>query len=104
MQVIQHSQFGNPEMVLQVQNTYIPTPQAGQVRIKTRITSIHHHDLWIVRGEYGIKPQLPATAGSEAVGIVDAVGEGVDSALIGQRVNALAAALGLSILLPQPIA
>lgn len=88
MQAIQHSQFGQPEKVLQVKNINLPIPQAGQVRVKTLLASIHHHDLWIVRGEYGIKPKLPSTAGSEAVGIVDAVGEGVDSTLIGQRVNA----------------
>jgi NADPH2:quinone reductase len=37
-------------------------------------------------GSYGYKPTLPAIGGSEAVGIVDAVGEGVDQSKLGQRI------------------
>ena len=53
------------------------------------LSPIHNHDLWTVRGNYGYKPELPgAIGGSEALGIVEAVGEGVDEALIGKRVTA----------------
>ncbi|MEV9509286.1 alcohol dehydrogenase catalytic domain-containing protein, partial [Klebsiella variicola] len=41
---------------------------------------------WTIRGTYGYKPELPARAGTEAVGIVDALGEGVEGLEIGQRV------------------
>jgi NADPH2:quinone reductase len=39
-----------------------------------------------VRHLWGYKPTLPAIGGTEAAGTVDAVGEGVDSALVGKRV------------------
>jgi NADPH:quinone reductase-like Zn-dependent oxidoreductase len=39
-----------------------------------------------VRGDYGYKPELPARAGTEAVGVVDALGEGVENLQVGQRV------------------
>jgi NADPH:quinone reductase-like Zn-dependent oxidoreductase len=50
------------------------------------LATIHNHDLWTVRGTYGYKPELPARAGTEAVGIVDAVGSEVEGIEVGQRV------------------
>ncbi|GAB2828605.1 zinc-binding dehydrogenase [Comamonas piscis] len=81
-----HASFGEPAEVLGLGEQPIPQPAAGQVRIKTLLAPIHNHDLWTVRGRYGYKPALPAIGGSEAVGVVEAVGPDVDSALIGQRV------------------
>lgn len=81
-----HDVFGDPAEVLHLAESPVPEPRAGQVRIRTILSPIHNHDLWTVRGEYGYKPQLPAIGGSEAVGVVEAVGEGVDPALVGQRV------------------
>lgn len=87
MRAIIHESFGEPEDVLTVQDRPLPEPQAGEVRVKTLLAPIHNHDLWTIRGSYGFKPELPARTGTEAVGIVDAVGEGVDGISIGQRVN-----------------
>lgn len=81
-----HDAFGDPAEVLHLADSPVPEPRAGQVRIRTILSPIHNHDLWTVRGEYGYKPKLPAIGGSEAVGIVETVGEGVDPALAGQRV------------------
>ena len=50
------------------------------------LSPIHNHDLAIVRGVYGYRPELPAVPGTEAVGRVDALGEGVSGLRIGQRV------------------
>lgn len=50
------------------------------------LATIHNHDLWTVKGSYGFVPDLPAAAGTEAVGIVDALGEGVEGLQVGQRV------------------
>jgi NADPH:quinone reductase-like Zn-dependent oxidoreductase len=52
------------------------------------MSAIHNHDLLTVSGQYGYKPQLPAVAGTEAVGLVDAVGDGVAHLKVGQRVAA----------------
>lgn len=81
-----HTTFGEPSEVLELTDQPIPQPGAGEVRIKTLLAPIHNHDLWTIRGSYGYKPELPAIGGSEAVGIVDALGEGVTGAQVGQRV------------------
>ncbi|WP_417674718.1 zinc-binding dehydrogenase [Pseudodonghicola sp.] len=86
MRTATHATFGDPAEVLAPVDAPLPEPAAGQVRIKTILSPIHNHDLWTVRGQYGYKPELPAIGGSEAVGIVDALGEGVEGVTLGQRV------------------
>lgn len=86
MRAITHNTFGNPADVLQVTEKDIPNPGPGQARIRVTLATIHNHDLWTVKGAYGFVPDLPAAAGTEAVGIVDALGEGVEGLQVGQRV------------------
>ncbi|MBT9605201.1 zinc-binding dehydrogenase [Microbacterium sp.] len=86
MRAIVHHQFGEPTDVLDVEEVEIPQPGPGQVRLRIVLSTIHNHDLWTIRGTYGYKPELPARAGTEAVGIIDALGEGVDGLQVGQRV------------------
>lgn len=86
MRTATHATFGDPAEVLAPVDAPLPEPAAGQVRIKTILSPIHNHDLWTVRGQYGYKPELPAIGGSEAVGIVDALGQGVEGVTLGQRV------------------
>ncbi|MBU4610851.1 zinc-binding dehydrogenase [Achromobacter sp. GG226] len=88
-----HTTFGEPADVLTLADRPMPEPGPGQVRIKMRLAPIHNHDLWTVRGNYGYKPELPAIGGSEAVGTIDALGDGVTGVTIGQRV-AVASARG----------
>lgn len=83
-----HRSFGDPAEVLTPAESPMPEPGAGEVRIKTILSPIHNHDLWTVRGQYGYKPELPAIGGSEAVGIVDALGPGVTGIATGARVAA----------------
>ncbi|MGN7188536.1 zinc-binding dehydrogenase [Microbacterium enclense] len=85
MRAVTHHEFGEPADVLGVEEVETPTPGPGEVRLRVTLSPIHNHDLWTIRGTYGFKPELPARAGTEAVGVVDAVGEGV-SLEIGQRV------------------
>lgn len=86
MRALIHPTFGDPEQVLRIEDRPLPEPGAGQVRLRTLLSPIHNHDLWTVRGTYGFKPELPAASGTEAVGIVDALGAGVDHLAVGQRV------------------
>ncbi|WP_024898651.1 zinc-binding dehydrogenase [Brucella rhizosphaerae] len=80
-----HHSFGDPAEVLTLGESPLPEPGAGQVRIRTILSPIHNHDLWTVRGHYGYKPELPAVGGSEAVGLIDALGPDVTGVTIGQR-------------------
>ena len=86
MRALIHSTFGTPDEVLEVQERPVPEPGPGQVRLRIALSPIHNHDLWTVRGTYGFKPELPAASGTEALGVVDAVGEGVEHLAVGQRV------------------
>ncbi|MCX8228172.1 MAG: zinc-binding dehydrogenase [Sulfitobacter sp.] len=83
-----HDTFGEPVDVLKPVETDKPTPGAGEVLVKMTLSPIHNHDLWTIRGNYGYKPDLPgAIGGSEALGTVEAVGDGVDAAMVGKRVS-----------------
>ena len=86
MRALIHSRFGEAEDVLAVEERPVPEPAAGQVRLRIVLSPIHNHDRWTVRGTYGFKPELPAASGTEALGIVDALGEGVEHLAVGQRV------------------
>lgn len=81
-----HETFGTPADVLTIAERPLPEPGPGEVRIRMRMAAIHNHDLLTVSGSYGHKPDLPAIGGTEAVGIIDALGEGVGGLEPGQRV------------------
>lgn len=81
-----YHQFGEPSQVINEEETSLPSPDFNQVRVKTILSPIHNHDIWTIRGTYGHKPNLPAIGGSEALGIIDAVGDGVKELTPGQRV------------------
>ncbi|WP_430737808.1 zinc-binding dehydrogenase [Psychrobacter sp. VH5] len=83
-----YNEFGKPTEVLSLGDSPIPEPKPTEVRVKTVLASIHNHDLLTVRGQYGFKPELPAIGGSEALGIIDAVGSDVKGLKVGQRVAA----------------
>ena len=83
-----YDHFGKPSEVLSLGDRPTPEPKANEVRVKTILASIHNHDLLTIRGQYGFKPELPAIGGSEAVGIIDAVGSEVKHLKVGQRVAA----------------
>ena len=83
-----YDHFGKPTEVLSLGDSPIPEPKADEVRVKTTLASIHNHDLLTIRGQYGFKPELPAIAGSEAFGVIDAVGSDVKHLKVGQRVAA----------------
>ncbi|MFD0982739.1 zinc-binding dehydrogenase [Tropicimonas aquimaris] len=87
MKAAVHDTFGDPAEVLVARDVDAPKPGAGEVLVRMKLSPIHNHDLWTVRGNYGYKPELPgAIGGTEALGTVEAVGEGVDAAMVGKRV------------------
>lgn len=85
MKAIQVQQFGGPE-VLQVRELPDPLPGAGQVRIAVRAIGINPVETYIRSGAYARLPQLPYTPGTDASGVVDAIGPGVRRFRPGDRV------------------
>jgi NADPH:quinone reductase-like Zn-dependent oxidoreductase len=61
-------------------------PKAGEVRIAVRATGLNFAELMASQGLYPDAPKLPAILGYEVAGVIDAVGDGVDTARIGERV------------------
>lgn len=86
MRALSFDSFGSPSKVLSEIERPMPEPGPGQVRVKLILAPIHNHDLMIITGHYGYKPPLPHAPGTEAVGIVDKLGEGVTNLKVGQRV------------------
>ena len=86
MRSVVFERFGNPADVLGVAERPMPEPGPGEIRVRLVLSPIHNHDLWTIRGDYGVKPALPAGGGTEALGVVDAQGEGVSAPALGQRV------------------
>ena len=77
--------FGPPAEALQLVDVPQPNPGPGQVRLRLTHRAINPSDLLTVSGHYGRLPTLPAVPGFEAVGRIDALGEGVSGWQIGQR-------------------
>src|ERR671930_573587 len=86
MQALVMHAVGEPADVLRLETRPVPEPDPGQVRIRVQAAPIHPTDLHIMRGRYGFSPELPAVLGMECVGVVDALGDGVETVAVGERV------------------
>jgi NADPH:quinone reductase-like Zn-dependent oxidoreductase len=89
MYALQFSTFGDPSEVIEMVTLPDPEPpKAHEVLISMEYAPVNPVDLLRARGWYGVVPALPAGAGSEGVGRVLAVGEGVHHLGVGDRVLA----------------
>jgi NADPH2:quinone reductase len=83
MKAIQIKEFGGPE-VLKIEEVPTPEPGEGQVRVKIEAIGINFSDTAVRKG---LRPlSLPLTPGTEAAGVVDARGSGVENFEVGDRV------------------
>jgi NADPH:quinone reductase len=85
MKAIRVHEFGGPE-VLKYEEVPTPKPGDGEVLVKVRAAGVNPYDTYMRTGTYAIKPPLPYTPGSDAAGVVDAVGSGVKKVKAGDRV------------------
>jgi len=90
MKAIRFSQTGGPE-VLDYVDVDLPPPGPGVARVRHTVVGVNFIDTYHRSGLY--KLPLPSSLGSEAAGVVEAVGEGVASLKPGDRV-AYAGAMG----------
>ncbi len=74
---------GSPE-VLRLEQLDLPDPAAGEVRIRHTAIGLNFQDIYTRSGQYAAP--LPSGLGTEAVGIVEAVGAGVADFKPGDRV------------------
>jgi NADPH:quinone reductase-like Zn-dependent oxidoreductase len=80
--------LGGPEVLKWVEE-YLPTPRAGEVRVRILAAGVAFADVLMRRGLYPGTPKFPFAPGYDIVGEVDALGDGVSHFKIGQRVAAL---------------
>lgn len=76
---------GAPSEVLDWRDLDEPEPGPGMVRIRVAAAAVGFPDVLMCAGTYLFTPELPFTPGQEVVGVVDAVGAGVDASLVGTR-------------------
>ncbi|RKG87133.1 quinone oxidoreductase family protein [Corallococcus terminator] len=88
MKAIRYHQVGGPE-VLRWEDVPEPTPGPGEVLLRVHAAGVNFADTERRRGLYDAQAPLPRILGSEAAGVVSAVGPGVDAKWVGRRVVAL---------------
>ena len=85
MKAIRVHDFGGPE-VLKIQQMPDPKPEGGQVLVRIKAAGVNPVDTYIRAGVYARKPSLPYTPGTDAGGVVEAVGAEVKRVKVGDRV------------------
>ncbi|WP_353815788.1 NAD(P)-dependent alcohol dehydrogenase [Agromyces sp. SYSU T00266] len=93
MRALVQNGYGGPE-VLAVTDVPDPGPPGpGRVAIAVRAAGVHAGDVWIMRGEprlirlaFGVKRPRQPIVGRDVVGVVTAVGDGVTTLAVGDRV------------------
>jgi NADPH2:quinone reductase len=80
---VRYHKQGGPE-VLQVDDVQVGDPGQGQVRIRHTAIGVNFVDTYQRSGLYPM--QLPAVAGNEGAGVVEAVGAGVTDLKAGDRI------------------
>jgi NADPH:quinone reductase len=83
MRAIRLSKTGGPE-VLELVEVETPQPRPGQILVRQQAVGINFIDTYQRSGLYPIK--LPSGLGSEAAGVVEALGEGVTRFKVGDLV------------------
>lgn len=78
--------------------TDIPTPEPGpgQIRIETRAIGVNYPDRLIIEDRYQVRPDRPFAPCGECAGVVDAIGDGVETFSVGERVMTLCIYGGLA--------
>jgi len=78
--------LGGPE-VLELETVAVGEPGPGQARVRHTYVAVNFIDIYFRTGRYPLA--LPNGLGSDAVGVVEAVGEGVTDVKAGDRVGYL---------------
>jgi len=86
-QRIELEAFGGPQKLRVVQETVLPEPAPGEIRVRVLAAGTGFTDTIIRLGQYpGVKQKPPFTLGYDWFGVVDALGAGVTGLAIGDAV------------------
>mgnify|MGYP000138122675 CR=1 FL=1 len=83
---VEITQKGGPE-VLERKSQTVPAPGVRQILIRNHAGAVNFIDTIIRRGEMpeGMRTDLPHVPGVEGAGVIEALGEGVDGFVVGDR-------------------
>jgi NADPH:quinone reductase-like Zn-dependent oxidoreductase len=84
MRTVRFHQYGEPGDVLRLDETTVPAPGPGRVRVAVHACGLAPADWALCRGLFA--GQLPRGIGCDVSGTVDAVGDGVSDVAVGDRV------------------
>ena len=88
MKAIHLTAYGNPAQNLRMVEVPEPNmPSAGEALVRMEYAPVDYSDLLLANGVYFLKPQPPSVIGGEGAGIVEAIGPGVTSVKLGDRVT-----------------
>jgi NADPH:quinone reductase len=85
------AEFGAPEK-MQIISVALPAPAVGEVQLRQTAIGLNFIDIYQRKGVYPLP--LPTGLGHEAAGIIEAIGSGVESFKVGDRVAYMNAGLG----------
>jgi putative PIG3 family NAD(P)H quinone oxidoreductase len=88
MIAIDPAEAGGPEVLVPVRRP-VPEPGRGEVLIRVGAAGVNRPDVMQRMGLYPPPPGAPTIPGLEVAGVVVALGDGADSALLGRGVCAL---------------
>lgn len=84
MRAVVLREIGKPSNV-RIEEVPLPEPGPGEVRVRLEASALNRRDVWITVGAYP-RIKLPSISGSDGAGVVEALGDGVDPALLGCEV------------------
>ena len=87
MKAWQIHRHGEPHEALQLVDVEAPAFRPGWMQLRVLTAGVGLPDVFMCRGGYAFKPELPFTPGQEVVGEVIAVGEGVREMYLRPRVG-----------------
>jgi NADPH:quinone reductase-like Zn-dependent oxidoreductase len=78
-------EHGGPE-VLRREVIELREPGPREVRVRVRAVALNHLDIWVRRGLPNLRLEYPHRLGSDIAGEIDALGPGVRSVAVGDKV------------------
>ena len=89
--VVREERHGDPITAMQLETVPVPTPGVGEVILRVKAAGLNYNHLWACRGKpvpvSGLHPDEPLhIGGSDAAGVVAAIGSGVKYWQIGDEV------------------
>jgi NADPH:quinone reductase-like Zn-dependent oxidoreductase len=86
MRALALTQLGGPEHLAVLELPEPAAPTADEVAVHIRCAALNHLDLFLTEGVKGINLSFPHIVGTDGAGVIAAVGPGVSSVRVGDRV------------------